>query len=59
MDGSVRALSVGGRRKNEHIEVEEEPPEWGRIVDGGAVGVGRDDGPYDGGLEVAEGRFVA
>jgi len=59
VDGGFRALLLSRGRKNEHVEVEEKPPKWGRIVDGSAVGVGGDDGPYDSGLEVAEGRFVA
>jgi len=54
VDGGIRALLLSRRRKDEHVEVEEEPPKWCRIVNGSAVSIGSDDGPYDGSLEVAE-----
>ena len=47
MNGGIGSLLSCGGCKDEHVEVEEEPPEGGGVIDGGAVGIGGDNCAYD------------
>jgi len=58
VDGEAIALFFGCWSKDEHIQMEEEPPKGGGVVKRGARSVGHDDGPYYGSLEVRKGREV-
>ena len=44
VDGEAVALFFGSGGKNEHVEMEEEPPKGGGIINGWAGGGSADDG---------------
>ncbi len=52
VDGEVVALFFGSGGKHEHVEMEEEPPKGGGIINGWAGGGNADDGAYHCLLEV-------